>query len=98
MPGRSPVEGSNERRRRLNCCSLPFFLGAPISCPGSGSITVGAVVMIAGAVGGHIIRQRIDQHARVSNIRSGFAGTVGTGGVSRAACSFAFTDSCDSEA
>jgi hypothetical protein len=50
MLGRSFMDGSNERRLRVNCCSLPRFLGVvcwSVSC--SGSMTVGAVVMIAGA-------------------------------------------------
>ena len=48
MLGRSPVEGSNERRRRLNCCRRPRFFGVASEC-GSESMTVGAVVMMAGA-------------------------------------------------
>lgn len=58
MPGRSPVEGSKERRRRLNCCSLPRFFGGVWSVSGSVSMTVGAVVMIAGAIGGSYVSMR----------------------------------------
>jgi hypothetical protein len=53
MPGRSPMVGSKDRRRRLNCCSLPRFFGVVWSASGSDSMTVGAVVMIAGAAQGH---------------------------------------------
>jgi hypothetical protein len=51
MLGRSPIEGSKERRRRANCCRRPRFLGVVWSWSGSGSMTVGAVVMMAGAMG-----------------------------------------------
>jgi hypothetical protein len=49
MPGRSPMVGSKDRRRRLNCCSLPRRFGVVWSWSGSASMTVGAVVMMAGA-------------------------------------------------
>lgn len=48
--GRSLDVGSNDRLRRLNCCILPRFLGAESSW----STTVGAVVMIEGAVVRHV--------------------------------------------
>lgn len=45
MPGRSSDVGSKERRRRLNCCRRPRFLGGRSSVMSM----VGAVVMMAGA-------------------------------------------------
>ena len=73
--GLSNVDGSNERRRRANCCIL-LRLGGVLSSS-SWSATVGAVVMIAGAaqlyvstpafchVGCiHIRTRRITGHAR----------------------------------
>jgi hypothetical protein len=46
--GLSPVLGSNERLRRPNCCILLRF--GVVFSSSSGSLTVGAVVMMAGAV------------------------------------------------
>lgn len=52
--GRSNVDGSKERRRRVNCCRRPRLLGAERSWSWSGSMTVGAVVMMAGAAAGYV--------------------------------------------
>jgi hypothetical protein len=93
--GRSLVLGSNERRRRLNCCILPRFRGTASSC----SATVGAVVIMAGAV----VRQRCTGHV-TGSLGSRAAGDIlatgswGTGGGTSAACSLALRESCESEA
>jgi hypothetical protein len=93
--GRSLDVGSNERRRRLNCCMRPRLRGGVPSW----STTVGAVVMIDGAAayvsdspcvvgaegygGGHALS----------------TGTAGTGGGSSStACSLALRESWESEA
>jgi hypothetical protein len=62
MPGWSPVVGSNERRRRPNCCSRPRFFG--VVCAGSGSIMVGAVVMMAGAAGSYVSTRTSTRHGQ----------------------------------
>lgn len=86
MPGRS--------LRRAN---RPLFLGELMSEPGSASIIVGAVVMICGGEGAAgesyvSASPKTTPGSSVSHIR---AGTEGTGGASL--CSFALSDSCESE-
>lgn len=70
MPGRSPVEGSNERRRRLN---MPLFFGVACCSSDSGSMTVGAVVMMAGAVESHTSAHSYTRpyHYRISTYAMG---------------------------
>lgn len=61
--GRSADWGSNERLRRVNCCSLPRFLGT-----GSpGSMTVGAVVMMAGAATHTSVTIPVQGHGRCTS-------------------------------
>ena len=90
--GRSVRPGSKERLRRLNCCILPRFLGDESTY----STMVGAVVMMAGAGAGYVSVGVWGTPGR--DLLPAAGGRSGTGGASAAACSFALTDSCESEA
>lgn len=88
ISGCSADEGSNERRRKLNCCSLPRRFGMTSSL----STTVGAVVMIEGVAAAPYVSGAFS--VPTSKLEYSPAGIAGTGG----ACSFALTDNCESEA
>lgn len=94
--GFSNVVGSKERLRRANCCIL-LRLGA-ILASSSWSATVGAVVMMAGAIWLYVSTHTSD--IEYAYVRAGVPGMRGTGGASSslAACSFALAESWGSEA
>lgn len=96
--GRSADPGSNERRRRLNCCRRPRFFGATSSCSLDSTTIVGAVVMMAGAATDCVSAGRDRSLGEGRDALPAAAGTDGTGGASSPACSFALADNCGSEA